>query len=66
MLDLLITGVRALTMDPAHPTASAIGVWRGRVVGVDDAVVDLPAARRVDLGGAWVVPGFVGAHVHLA
>ncbi|MGW5051624.1 amidohydrolase [Actinokineospora sp. NPDC004072] len=66
MLDLLITGARALTMDPAHPAARSIGVWRGRVVGVDEAVADLPAAARVDLGGAWVVPGFVDAHVHLA
>ncbi|GGS32773.1 amidohydrolase [Actinokineospora fastidiosa] len=66
MLDLLITGARVLTMDPGHPTAHAVGVWRGRVVGVDDAVSGLPAAARVDLGGAWVVPGFVDAHVHLA
>ncbi|MGX7828644.1 amidohydrolase [Actinokineospora sp. 24-640] len=53
-------------MDPGHPRARVIGVWRGRVVGVDEAVVGLPAVREVDLGGAWVVPGFVDAHVHLA
>ncbi|MFC5288090.1 amidohydrolase [Actinokineospora guangxiensis] len=66
MLDLLITGARVRTMDPALPETDAIGVWRGRVLGVGDAVRGLPAATRVDLGGAWVVPAFIDAHTHLA
>lgn len=53
-------------MDPARPVASVIGVWAGRVVGLDDDVADLPARRVVDLDGAVVLPGFVDAHNHLA
>ncbi|WP_026316672.1 amidohydrolase [Actinokineospora enzanensis] len=66
MLDLRLTGLACHTMDPAHPTARQVGIWAGRIVGVDDAVADLPARREVDLGGAVVLPGFVDAHVHLA
>ncbi|MGQ0841189.1 amidohydrolase [Actinokineospora sp.] len=66
MLDLLLVNASVVTMDPARPAASRIGIWRGRIVGVDDAVAALPARRTVDLGGAVVLPGFVDAHVHLA
>ncbi|OLR92645.1 amidohydrolase [Actinokineospora bangkokensis] len=66
MLDLLLVGGRFTTLDPARPTASALGVWRGRVVGLDEAVAGLPARRVVDLRGAVVLPGFVDPHVHLA
>lgn len=64
-LDLLITGCRALTMDRSRPAASAIGMWGGRIVGLDEDVAGLPAVRTVDLGGAVVVPGFIDAHTHL-
>jgi predicted amidohydrolase YtcJ len=53
-------------MDPARPAARSLGVWHGRIVGLDEEVDDLPAAREVDLGGAVVLPGFVDPHVHLA
>ncbi|SDD09051.1 amidohydrolase [Actinokineospora iranica] len=66
MLDLRLVDATIHTMDPAHPVAREVGVWRGRVVGVDDEVADLPARREVSLGGATVLPGFVDAHVHLA
>jgi predicted amidohydrolase YtcJ len=66
ILDLKVVGGRVVTMDPARPTASVIGVWAGRVVGLDDDVADLPARRVVDLDGAVVLPGFLDAHNHLA
>jgi predicted amidohydrolase YtcJ len=65
-LDLKLTGVRALTMDPAHPAAHTIGIWQGRIAGLDEQVADLPAAETVDLGNAVVLPGFIDAHTHLA
>jgi predicted amidohydrolase YtcJ len=64
-LDLLITGCRALTMDPHRPAASSIGISAGRIVGLDDDVAKLGARRTMDLGGATVLPGFIDAHTHL-
>ncbi|WP_306749016.1 amidohydrolase [Saccharothrix yanglingensis] len=66
ILDLKFVRGRVVTMDPAHPVASVIGVWAGRIAGLDDDVADLPARRVVDLGGATVLPGFIDAHNHLA
>ncbi len=63
-LDLLITGARVQTMDPARPTAHTIGVWGGRIIGLDEDVAGLPAARTLDLGGATVLPGFNDVHCH--
>jgi predicted amidohydrolase YtcJ len=65
MLDLRLTNGNVVTMDPAHPSAREIGIWGGRIVGLDDAVSGLPTERVVDLAGATVLPGFVDAHVHL-
>lgn len=65
-LDLLVTGARIVTMDPARPVASRLGVWRGRVAGLDEELDGLPARHTADLGGATVLPGFVDAHSHLA
>jgi predicted amidohydrolase YtcJ len=66
MLDLRLVGATVRTMDPRHPVAHQIGIWRGRVVALDGAAAALPAAQVVDLRGTTVLPGFVDAHVHLA
>lgn len=65
MLDVRLVNANVVTMDPDHPTARTLGIWRGRIVGVDDAVAALPAAREVDIQGATVLPGFLDPHVHL-
>lgn len=65
-LDTLITNAKILTMDGARPTAAALGIWNGRVIGLDEEVVDLPAAREIDAGGMTLVPGFHDAHNHMA
>lgn len=66
ILDLRLERGRVLTMDPARHVANTIGVWRGRIVGLDEEVAELPAARVIDLDGATVLPGFIDAHTHLA
>ncbi|QIG43384.1 amidohydrolase [Nocardioides anomalus] len=63
-LDLLLRGADVYTMDPSRPRARTLGVWHGRVVGLDEQVAGLEAARTVDLTGATVLPGFHDAHVH--
>lgn len=66
MLCTRLTNARFVTMDPDHPVAHDLGIWRGRIVGLDEAVTTLPAREVIDLQGATVLPGFIDAHVHLA
>lgn len=66
MLCTRLTNGNILTMDPDHPVARDLGIWHGRVVGLDEAVTGLPAREVVDLQGATVLPGFIDSHVHLA
>jgi len=66
VLDLRLTNATFLTMDPDRPVAHELGLWRGRIVGLDEEVATLPARRVIDLAGATVLPGFIDAHVHLA
>ena len=63
-LDLLIRHATVRTMDPSRPRASSIGIWNGRIVGLDEEVAGCPATQVVDLDGATVVPGFHDAHCH--
>jgi predicted amidohydrolase YtcJ len=68
-LDLLLSNGRVLTQDPARPEAVAIGIRDDQVVVVgsdaDVARAAGPRTQRIDLGGAFVVPGLVDSHVHL-
>ncbi|MEZ5753019.1 MAG: amidohydrolase [Paracoccaceae bacterium] len=66
---LIITNARVLTMDDAHPRAEAVALRRDRVlaVGTTAEIEALAGAgcRRIDAGGATVLPGFVESHLHL-
>ncbi|MEU9864808.1 amidohydrolase [Streptomyces sp. NPDC047971] len=66
MLCTRLTNAHIITMDPDHPVAHDLGIWRGRIVGLDEAVTSLPAREVIDLQGATVLPGFIDSHVHLA
>ncbi|MFG2804168.1 amidohydrolase [Streptomyces massasporeus] len=66
MLCTRLTNARFLTMDPDRPVAHDLGIWQGRIAGLDEAVTSLPAREVVDLQGATVLPGFIDSHVHLA
>ncbi|HET7294704.1 MAG TPA: amidohydrolase [Vicinamibacteria bacterium] len=65
---LVLTGGRIWTGDPGRPWATAITVGPGGIVAVgDDAQVGgsaAPDARRVALGGRFVMPGINDAHIH--
>ena len=45
---------------------SALAVLHGRIVALGEDAEGLSARERVDLGGAFVVPGFHDAHNHMA
>ena len=65
---IVFDNARMLTMDRDRPGAGALIVQGGRIVAIGDPEYvggDLSAARRIDLGGRVVMPGFIDAHCHL-
>jgi predicted amidohydrolase YtcJ len=68
MSELLLTGGRVLTMDPARPRAEALLVRGERIAAVGSAAELLalasPAVRRLDLAGRCLIPGFNDNHLH--
>ena len=69
MIDLILHNGVLLTQSAPMPQSQAVAVTNGRViaVGSDHDVMALggPGTRRVDLGGATLVPGFIDAHAHI-
>ncbi|MEO1076100.1 MAG: amidohydrolase [Bacteroidota bacterium] len=56
------------TVDAAKPSAEALAVSNGAIVGVgaaDSLLAAHPEWARLDAGGATVVPGLIDAHAHL-
>lgn len=68
-MNLLLHNARIFTCDPSRPWASALVVANDRIVAVGPLseleAIRLPALQRVDLGGAFVTPGLIDAHLHL-
>jgi predicted amidohydrolase YtcJ len=67
--DLVLTGGKIFTADPARPWAEAIAIRGDRIVAVG-RTVDLArlagtATRRIALAGRVVIPGINDAHMHL-
>ena len=67
--DLVLHNGRIYTVDPAQPWAEALAICGERIVAVGTSAEVLAsaraAARRIDLHGRLVVPGFNDSHVHL-
>lgn len=67
--DLVLHNGRIYTVDPAQPWVEAIAICGERIVAVgtsaDVVATARPGARRIDLQGQLVVPGFNDSHVHL-
>ena len=67
--DVIFTGGRIFTADPARPWATAIAIRGDRIlaVGTDSAIGALATSstRRIALAGRVVVPGFNDAHLHV-
>ena len=68
--ELILYNANILTMNNPEPHAQAVAIARGRflAVGSNDEVLHLAGAgaRRIDVGGKSVVPGFIDAHSHPA
>jgi hypothetical protein len=64
---VLVNG-RIWTADAASPWAEAVAIRDGRILAVGSEAEVLaaagPEAERQDLGGEFVVPGFIDAHTH--
>jgi predicted amidohydrolase YtcJ len=66
--DAIVLG-RILTLDPRRPTAGALAIRAGRIVGVGDRAAARGwrgrGTRVVDAGDGHVIPGLVDGHAHL-
>ena len=67
--DIIIENARVITMDPGRPHAEAVALGDGGIIAVGSRaeVADIAASatRRIDAGGASVLPGFIDSHIHL-
>jgi predicted amidohydrolase YtcJ len=58
---VVFAGGTVRTMDSSRPTARSLVVEGERIVALDEKPV---RARRVDLAGGCLLPGFTDSHVH--
>jgi len=68
--DLILHNGSFWTMNPLQPQAQAVAISGGRflAIGSNDEVLALAAgtAKKIDLGGKTILPGFIDAHSHPA
>jgi hypothetical protein len=68
--DLILHNGTVFTVDSKATEAQAVAVADGRIiaVGKDREIMALaaPKAKKIDLNGRFLLPGFVDAHTHLA
>ena len=65
---LALVNGRIWTGNPAQPWAEAVAITREKIIAVGTnaqiAAVSNAQTKRVDLGGAFAMPGFNDAHIH--
>jgi adenine deaminase len=59
--ELLLTGARIIDVFEGVVEEGSVAISGGRIAGFGDR----PAKRKVDLGGAYLCPGFIDGHVHV-
>jgi predicted amidohydrolase YtcJ len=67
--DLVLIHGRVFTSDPSRPWAEAVAIRGDRIVTIgssEEVTRSGTGARRIDLAGRVVVPGFNDAHDHVA
>ena len=56
-----LSNARVWTADPARPHATSVSFRDGGIVALDG-----PApSEAIDMGGRWIGPAFIDAHLHL-
>jgi predicted amidohydrolase YtcJ len=66
-ISLALVNGRVWTGDPSKPEAEAVAISGDRIVGVgrsSEIRAEAGPAEVIDLGGRFVVPGFIDSHVH--
>jgi len=65
---LILKNGQFWTLDPAHPSAEAVAIHKGRILEKGSWVKVRHCAgkdtRFIDLEGAFVLPGFIDCHTH--
>jgi predicted amidohydrolase YtcJ len=68
MIDRILCNARIHTLNPAYSQATALALYRDRIVAVgdDDTICTLAGAHTQvdDLDGRLVIPGLTDAHIH--
>jgi predicted amidohydrolase YtcJ len=68
--DVILYNANVWTVNSRQPRAQAIAISEGRfyAIGTNQEVLALAAggAKKIDLGGKTVIPGFIDAHTHPA
>ncbi len=69
LAEMIVTGAKVLTMDPAQPRAEAVALAGGKIVAVGSAATVMalrgPATQVIEAGGRTLLPGFIESHMHL-
>jgi adenine deaminase len=60
--DLLLKNARVVNVFSGEIEETGVAITHSRIVGLGN---DYPAQRVVDLGGKYVAPGLIDAHVHI-
>jgi len=67
-MDIIIHNATIITLDGSRPRAQALAIRQGHIaaLGSDDDILALaqPHTRRINAGGAALIPGLVDAHIH--
>jgi predicted amidohydrolase YtcJ len=63
-IDLIVRAKEIITLDRRRPSANALGVLHGRIVGFDEELDGVTAAHEQDFGDAVMTPGLIDAHCH--
>ncbi|MDL2293896.1 amidohydrolase [Ruminococcaceae bacterium OttesenSCG-928-D13] len=66
-MDIIYQNGNIYSIDPENRRYSAVGIQDGKIafLGNDEQARAIEAARRVDLEGATVLPGFIDSHLHM-